>query len=572
MILLMCIVLPTASFAEEGPRFSLSVSKTAPAVGEETEVEIKASQVKDMVAFELNLYFNPQLWDISAIQYSSSLAGFSSVTQQNLWSEGHFQAVYTKLSGAAGENGDVTLGKVKFKAKAKGADTVTLRSILVGQLGEPEDKFTKYTPNVQAQVVIRDGGAGGNNNGNNGNNGNSGNNGNNGNNGKGNGQTASGSQLQITASPDHDGVVQISVDPGNLKSVIDQVAGDRVTIAIQSDAEAKKVYVEIPMEQIRYATSKNVQMIGIDSGLATVYLNKDLFAREGSSASVLQFTVSQVDASSLPVAASAIVGNNPVYDFDLKLDGRSVSQFVGKEVAVEEPYTLQPGEKPGNIVIYYISTSGQLEVVKNAKYDPATGKVSFKPKHFSMYFPVHASVTFNDLSEAAWAKESIEALAARKAVNGVGNDSFRPNSDVSRAEFITMLVNLFDLADATVKSSLSDVHEQAWYYTPIATAEKLGIVEGKGDGTFGVDDKITRQDMAVMMYRAARSLGFGLKPTDPASRFNDQDDIVDYASEAVNIMQQAGILNGMSESVFAPQGFSTRAQAAAVLYRIFDKN
>ena len=183
--------------------------------------------------------------------------------------------------------------------------------------------------------------------------------------------------------------------------------------------------------------------------------------------------------------------------------------------------------------------------------------------------PEDEVVYFSDLQSVPWAKESIEALAAKGIVNGPGDGTFRPNNKVTRAEFIKMLMTAFDLVDKNAKSTFSDVKAGMWYYEAVASAEKLGIVKGKGDGSFGVNEQITRQDMAVMVYRTSLILGMNLKDGSGEVRFVDKGDISAYALEAVAVMQENGIINGIGDNRFAPENNATRAEAAVIIYRLY---
>jgi len=185
--------------------------------------------------------------------------------------------------------------------------------------------------------------------------------------------------------------------------------------------------------------------------------------------------------------------------------------------------------------------------------------------------PEETKVTFNDISSVPWAKEAIETLAAEGIISGPGDGTFRPNNKVTRAEFIKMLMMALELVDEEAVCTFSDVKEGAWYYQSIANAEKLGIVNGKGDGTFGVNDEILRQDMAVMIYRAAQLTGIDLGDDINVIPFTDEEDISGYAKEAVAAIQKAGIINGIGDGSFAPKKNATRAEAAVIIYRLLNK-
>jgi len=179
-------------------------------------------------------------------------------------------------------------------------------------------------------------------------------------------------------------------------------------------------------------------------------------------------------------------------------------------------------------------------------------------------------VTFTDLGSVEWARTAITELANRKVINGRSATEFAPNDDITRAEFAKILVNAFGLVTpGSTVTGLSDVTDSsAWYYESIASAYNKGIITGYADGTFGINDKVTRQDMAVMVYRAANAAGLTVNVMTAEINFQDADQIADYAKEAVTALQRAGVINGVSDTEFAPTATATRAQAAKIIYSL----
>lgn len=177
--------------------------------------------------------------------------------------------------------------------------------------------------------------------------------------------------------------------------------------------------------------------------------------------------------------------------------------------------------------------------------------------------------SFSDLADAAWAREAVTSLYNKGIINGKTASSFAPNDDITRAEFAKIVVKAFGLEDANATvSQFSDVATSDWYYTAVASAYSKGIIKGYENGTFGVNDKITRQDMAVIIYRAAQAAGKSIAAVKNGTVFDDAADIAAYASEAVSVLNKGGIINGMTATTFAPTATATRAQAAQMIYGI----
>ena len=172
---------------------------------------------------------------------------------------------------------------------------------------------------------------------------------------------------------------------------------------------------------------------------------------------------------------------------------------------------------------------------------------------------------FTDLDNYGWAKEAIGALFKKGIISGRGEGIFAPQDNVTREELVKMLVLAFDLADDTPAEGFSDVSPDAWYAPYITSAVNAGVVNGMGNGTFGVGMVVTRQDTAVMLYRAAAGNVGG---ETAGTVFSDSAEIADYAADAVARMSAAGVFNGYEDGTFKPASPVTRAEAAAAVYRM----
>ena len=180
--------------------------------------------------------------------------------------------------------------------------------------------------------------------------------------------------------------------------------------------------------------------------------------------------------------------------------------------------------------------------------------------------PSKPTGTFSDINDAPWAKEAIEYLATENVLAGKGDGKFYPNDTVTREEFVKIIVEAFDLLEKNATANFADIEEGRWSYSHIASAFSAGIITGDGSN-FNPSSQMTRQDMAVVIYRVAQHMGETL-PGTPDSSFADQVRIADYAQEAVGVLVGAGIINGTGDNMFTPSGIVTRAQAAKIVYEL----
>jgi hypothetical protein len=279
-------------------------------------------------------------------------------------------------------------------------------------------------------------------------------------------------------------------------------------------------------------------------------------------------TTIPVERTDLSMKTEQTIGEGKIYRVGAEFDGQPVNYPADSSLHVTVPYKLKPGEDSQKLIVSYIDAEGHLQVVVNGVYNPDTGLMEFKASQAGDYAIYYREVSFNDTDSLDWAKASIEALAARDIIQGIGEGSFSPERPVSRAEFVSMLMRMFGLSEAASGSvEFADVRPGDWYYGLVAAAQSLGIVNGTPDGSFGSNEEISRQDMAVIVQRTLDALK--IKPTMKGGQpqFGDYADISDYATKAVSLMQSAGILEGSGDS-FHPQASTTRAEAAVMLVRM----
>ena len=178
-----------------------------------------------------------------------------------------------------------------------------------------------------------------------------------------------------------------------------------------------------------------------------------------------------------------------------------------------------------------------------------------------------ANAVFNDIAGFSWAQEAITSLYSKGIISGYGDGSFAPQNSIKREEFVTIAVSAFYKDSEGVECGFSDVPENAWYYKNISIATARGIITGIGEGLFGTGRNITRQDMAVILYRIS---GGRLAPPESYDAFGDDGDISGYAKEAVYALRAAGVINGVSAYEFAPVKNATRAETAVMVYRFLE--
>lgn len=181
---------------------------------------------------------------------------------------------------------------------------------------------------------------------------------------------------------------------------------------------------------------------------------------------------------------------------------------------------------------------------------------------------LESNLKFSDVSEDMWAYSYIKSLTERGIINGFSDGTFRTEENVTREQFLKMLLVALDIPVSKEWCGFADVSESEWYYEYICSAVKNSIVSGISKSEFGIGRSITREDSCVIMSRAMKNLGITLNNGDNTNDFNDDSNISEYAYDAVYEMNRAGIISGHSDGSFEPAGNLTRAQAAKLIYGI----
>ena len=200
--------------------------------------------------------------------------------------------------------------------------------------------------------------------------------------------------------------------------------------------------------------------------------------------------------------------------------------------------------------------------IKNAEYSETYTKPDTPEK-------INKNI-FDDIDDVGWAVEAIIELAQKGIILGKGDRLFYPNDNITREEFVKIIVKTFFENAEVSDKSFDDVSDGEWYAEFVKKACGEGIINGIGENIFGTGMNITREDMAVIAYRTALKSG-KLKESERVSGFifADDEQISDYAKTAVYALYDAGIINGVSEDEFAAKDYLTRAQAAKIIYGIY---
>ena len=232
---------------------------------------------------------------------------------------------------------------------------------------------------------------------------------------------------------------------------------------------------------------------------------------------------------------------------------------------------------------------GSITAVKGGTYDKKTGIARYsaaveKPSYtyatgssavaltveFTLDMSKLPKSPFTDVTAGAWFYDAVLYASGRELMVGTADATFSPNMPMTRAMLVTVLYRLEGEPTVTGRSSFTDVRSGAYYEKAVIWAAANGIVTGTDSTSFSPDAKVTREQLAAILYRYAQYRKLDTDASAKLNSFTDADSVSAYASEALGWAVSESLINGASGKLM-PKGDATRAQVAAILHR-FVKN
>ncbi|MWV47092.1 hypothetical protein GRF59_26195 [Paenibacillus sp. HJL G12] len=362
--------------------------------------------------------------------------------------------------------------------------------------------------------------------------------------------------------PDKDGNVSVEIQDTHVDSAIksaptDEHGAKQVTVKIGTTGTAKQNTITIPVGKLAAKTEKID--VTVSTGFGDIVLTNDMIK---SLAKDINSTVNVVISplgigNRAGIHVSILQEDKPVNaDITITIDYKP----VGNELADYE-----------HIVVYKVDKAGNFIIVSNGKYNKETGKVTVNGEANETYAIGFVKKTFEDISKLKWAEKQISVLASKGIIRGTSETNFSPQKNITRADFLKLLINTLDLK-ADIHGNFDDIAENAHYYNEVAIAKALGITSGLGNHTFAPSAQISRQDMMVMVLKALQIAG---KPClegskEDLQKFSDTDKIANYALDSAASLIKEGMITGDGSKI-NPNGKTTRAEAAVLLYRIYNR-
>ena len=179
---------------------------------------------------------------------------------------------------------------------------------------------------------------------------------------------------------------------------------------------------------------------------------------------------------------------------------------------------------------------------------------------------------FSDVSSSDWFYDAVNYVFSKGIMVGVTENSFAPNSSLTRAMIVQMLYSLEGSPEVTGTAPFTDVAIGQWYTNAITWAASNNIVSGMGDGTFAPNNNITREQLAMILYNYAQLKGNAVTASGNLAAFTDGNEVSDWAETAVRWAVGEGLMSGKGNGVLDPVGTTTRAEAASMFMRFMESD
>lgn len=314
---------------------------------------------------------------------------------------------------------------------------------------------------------------------------------------------------------------------------------DNVLINLTVKGDVNETKVSVPASVVNQIGSKTKADLTVSTPVASVAIPNGGLGSLASMGGMINVTARQTGNT----VELAVTSNGETVD--------SIPGGMVVTVPVEET-------KPGTVAVL-VHENGAREVIrKSAAKD---GCVVIPLNGSAKIEIVDNSKKFDDISEANWAANAVAFASSHELFNGTSETAFSPDLPMSRGMLAVVLHNLESNPGTALSGTFADVDNGQWYAEGVAWAAANGIVGGYGDGQFGPDDPITREQLAVMLWRYAG------KPaaSGTALNFADADKVSSWALDAMLWATEKGIVNGKGNGILDPSGKATRAETAQML-------
>lgn len=360
---------------------------------------------------------------------------------------------------------------------------------------------------------------------------------------------------------DEDGTAKVEIDEDTAGKLLEAAKGDdatNVTVKVEAPAQG-----EAPAETTVTLPAGTVEKLGTEAGVdltidtpaGNVTVGSGSLGGLGAGAQSVTVTVSKKAGDT--VAIEVKKDGEPVEKVDMKAE-LPAHNLTDTTVAylVDANGNVLKDDQGFDIILRKSTVDTKNNTVTVLLQDgSATLKLQDNKKTFA-----------DEGAMSSYAKADIDFVTSRELFAGTSDTTFSPKAPMTRAMIVTVLHRLENKPDGN-GSLFPDTPSGAYYADAVVWGVSLGIVAGKGDGSFAPNENVTREDIATFIYRYAKAHGVDISAKGNTAGYNDASKVSGYAREALDWCIGAGIVYGKDGNRLDPKGLATREEVSAFLAR-----
>ncbi len=373
-------------------------------------------------------------------------------------------------------------------------------------------------------------------------------------------------------------VVEINEFSNFLKIANDKTQNEVVIQLNYSESVSKSILI-IPSSPLREMLKNKVMTLRIKDSLAEIILPSSVIKQiVSASENTISLTIELHDNQAFLSANQGLVSNHPLLTLAIAPDKNTSPITYDEAITIAWPYTLPANESRESISLYQIVADGKVDKVAGSYNDYASKSMVFAVNSLATYalvydsseeikansIPLSSQPVFEDVSVNDWFHSSVEYMVQRKLMLGTTETTFSPNEPLSRAMLAAIMYRLAGAPDVAADNPFIDVEDNQWYTPAVIWAYANQIMSGYDNEHFGTHDPITREQLAVVLFRYSAQQSNSINDSQRLAISFDTEQVSPWAHEAWNWSIDKGLILERNLNTSAPQESASRAEATAI--------
>jgi len=367
-----------------------------------------------------------------------------------------------------------------------------------------------------------------------------------------------------------------------IQEAISEDGNDMLELRIAAQPGASAIEASIPAASVREMADAGLTALFISTPLGTLIYDREALQSMYSQGAgeIFTFSIGLVDPETLDENLRDAVGDWILYKVQVRRGSGLITGFGAGRVTIRLFYRLRDGQSALGLMVRRLDENAETTDVES-RYNAAGAYIEFTRDSHSWYMVGYDADTaaaavaalaaenpFTDVSEGDWFHDPVRFIYGRRLMIGTSADRFSPGESLTRGMMVATLHRMAGSPDTEgLTNPFSDIAEDAWYAETVKWASANGIAAGYSESIFGPEDRVTREQLAVLLLNYEEYSG-RIPPDILMDReFSDWGEISDWAKNAVNRLTIQGLIAGKPGNLFDPGAGATRAEAAAILQR-----